>query len=229
MTPEVKLPLHEQVLLLALHDEKGTLHSAMVSFALAGAMMAELIARGVLRIEQHKKHRVLALNDHAAVDDPLLDDCMRLVEQAKRPQALSLWVARFAGIKDLKHRVAQRLVEAGILHESEDRVLWVFPRKVYPTAEPGPESQLVRALRQAIEADDDVDAGLGVVLAVTYHSGILAYVFEKGLLDARRQRIEEVSRQHEVAVATADAIQSAQDAAAMIAVGAATSIVASSG
>jgi golgi phosphoprotein 3 len=227
MTNPVNLALHEQLLLLALHDEKGTAHTSMFSYAIAGAIIAELLDTRRLRIEQHRRHATLVVANPSSTADPLLDECVQRVASAPRPAAVSTWVSRFAAIKELKERIADRLCHRGILKRSEDRVWWVFPRVVYPTADPAPEDQIVATLHDAIADDGEIDARTAIVVALAHSAGILPHVFDRALLEARAARIETMVRMTDVSGATKDAIEGAR--AAVMILGATTAVTPTSG
>lgn len=72
------LTLHEEVLLLVLKDEKGTLEWVAGNYqhVLAGAMIAELLLEERIRIEDSKKHLGKVLNI-SSLGDPVLDDVRR--------------------------------------------------------------------------------------------------------------------------------------------------------
>lgn len=223
MSAAAELFLHEQVLLLALHDDKGTVHDSMFSYAIAGAMVSELLLRGSLRVEQVKKKKMLVVGDPRPVGVPLLDECMDRVRSAKRRADISTWIGRIADTENLKHRVAERLYFMGVLRKEEGRILWVFPHVVYPTANPGPERRLVDDLRSAVVEDRDVDPRVAILIALTRGSGILPHVLDKKLLKSRKARVEALASMHQVGGATKEAIDAA--AAAMAAMIAATSAV----
>ena len=138
-------------MLLALRDDKGTLESkaSMHSFALGGALLAELSIHGRIRIDDTKKAMV-DVGDRHPLNEPVLDDCLERVVTAKRRARASTWVQRFANMKRLRHRVAAGLCRQGILRDDEDKVLLFFTRKVYPTIDPRPERDLLDRLRNEI-------------------------------------------------------------------------------
>ena len=55
-----ELRLHEQIMLLALRDEKGTLEfrAGMYPYALGGAILSELVLEGCIAIDEKSKGRV---------------------------------------------------------------------------------------------------------------------------------------------------------------------------
>jgi hypothetical protein len=224
MPAKIKLTLYEEILLLALDDRKGT--AAMDSGhanAMGGAILAELVLLGALRIATDKKKLVDA-EPGMQVDDPLLAECLALVQNAKRRKSAVDWVMKFAGVKDLKNRAARGLVTWGVLNESRDKVLGIFPRAIFPARDPGPEQALIERLRQAVLTDDDrVDERTLVVAVIANATSLLPKAIDKKLLKGRKVRLKQLAEGHLVGAATAEAVQAAQAvAAAMVAITAAT-------
>lgn len=225
MKASPELLLHEQVLLFALHDEKGTLHSAQVGFALGGAILAELLLRERIRIEEVKRSKLVEVTDPTPCGEPLLDECLERMHTAKRRGAISSWVARIAHIKNLRHRVAERLCRKGILRREEGRTLLVFSRVLYPTVDPSPEERLVEAVRKAVEGEGAVSPRLAILIALTYRTRILHHVLDRDLLKRRKSRLEALQDVDEASKAAGAAVQAAQAAATQAALMAATTTV----
>ncbi len=216
------LYLHEELLLLALRDEKGTVESraAMYQYAIGGAILTELQLAGAIEIEDGRKPFVNLVARHG-MDDPILAEALELVAKAKRRKRASDWVMRFANSKKLKERIAVRLCQRGILKDSEDKVLLIFRRRVFPTIDPGPERLIVERLRRAISGGAEVEPRTALLLALANASEMLKIHFEKRELKERKQRIEQITSGEVVGAATRRAVQAAQ-AAAIAAVTAAT-------
>jgi hypothetical protein len=219
------LRLHEQLMLIALKDEKGTVESkaGMVHLALGGAILSELVLAGCVEVDSGKKPLVtlLRVKDQR---DPVLNECLDLVASATRRRKAAAWVTRFAHVKRLRHRVAERLCRRGILKDSQDRILLLFTRKVYPTIDPVPERQLVDGMRGAIHSDGEIDdPRLAVLLALAHGTGMLAVHFDKQTLRSRKSRLERIAKGELVAGATMEAVRAAQ-AAVIVATTAATMI-----
>lgn len=214
---------HEQLMLLALRDDKGTLESkaSMHTYALGGALLAELSMQGRVAIEDTKKAMV-DIADQRPFGEPVLDECLDRVANAKRRARASTWVQRFANLKRLRHRVAAGLCRNGILRDDEDTVLLFFTRKVYPTIDPRPERELVAKLRDAVLGDSpQVEPDVALVVTVANATGLLAAHFDKSTLKRRKRRLHAIAEGDLVGAATKHAVQAAQQAA-MAAVSAAT-------
>ena len=216
-SPE-SLRLHEELMLLALKDEEGTIESGtMYQYAIGGAVLAELLLAGRIRLEARRKKQFAEVVDRSSTSEPLLDECLERIAGAKRSGSLQTWVGRLAGLKGLKHRVAQGLCRKGILRADEDKVLLIFTRKIYPELDPEPEQALIARLREAIFTETgNVDARTVVLVSLANAAGLLKPIFGRKNLKARKARIESVVNGDVLGSATKEAIQAMQ-AAVMVA------------
>jgi len=213
------LHLYEEIMLLALRDEEGTVASgAMYNYAVGGAILAELLLDQHLRIEKPKrKKKLVTLANPESVGDALIDECLERIASAKRRKRPEDWVSHFANIKQLKHRAAAQLCRRGILKADENKVLLIFTRKIYPEINPEPERRLIERLRRAIFTDtDQIDPRTVVLISLTNSTGILRVVFDKRELKARKKRIEQIANGEITGKAARDAIATMQ-AAVMVA------------
>jgi len=211
--------LHEEILLLALRDEEGTIASGtMYQYAIGAAILAELLLSKRIEVEQSGKRKLVNLVSPSLLGEPLIDQCLEKVISAKRRAVLQTWVSRFAGVKNLKHRVARQLCRRGILRTDEDKVLLLFTRKIYPEVNPGPERELIGRLRYAIFTDaGDIDPRTIVLLSLANSTGLLKVVFDKKELKGRKARIKQIVDGEITGKAATEAIQAMQ-AAVMVAV-----------
>lgn len=219
MLAKDELHLHEEIMLLALRDEEGTVASgAMYSYAVGGAILAELLLEQRLRIEEPKKNKKLVtLASREPAGDELIDECLERIAGAKRRKRPETWVSHFASIKQLKHRVATQLCRRGILQADEDKVLLLFTRRIYPEIDPAPERRLIERMRKAIFTDtNEIDPRTLVLISLANSTNILRVVFDKRQLKARKKRIERIVNGEVTGKAARDAIQAMQ-AAVMVA------------
>jgi hypothetical protein len=213
------LHLHEQVLLLALRNDKGTVAGGvMYQQAAGGAILAELILEGRLRAVTEGRSTYAVVQNRSSTGDGLLDECLRRVSEASRRGTLQTWVQRFAGVKRLKHRAAASLVEKGVLREEEDTVLLLFTRRIYPELDPAHERRIVERLERAIYSDTaPVDAATTVLVALAHHAGLLKANLDKKRLKTRKDRIKAITAGDAIGKATKKAIEAVQ-AAVLVAV-----------
>lgn len=206
--------LHEQLMLLGLRDEKGTLESkaSMYAYALGGAILTELSLNGRIRVGGDKKAFV-DLVDRSPLGEPVLDECLDRIVRTKRRARAVTWVQRFASTKRLRHRVAEGLCRRGILRADEDKVLLLFARRVYPTIDPGPERRLVDRLRSAIFSESTPDRETAIVVALANAAGLLAIHFDRRELRRRKDHLKHITERTPGGAAAKQAVQAAEHAA----------------
>jgi golgi phosphoprotein 3 len=228
LNPTHDLTFPEELLLLALCDDKGTVaFGSMLPYALAGGILTELMLARRVEIERKGKRELVTLRDDSPVGDPVLDDALERVGAARRRATAQSWVSRLASSKRLRERVAAGLCRLGVLEEREDRVLLLFRRRVYPTVNPEPERRLIARLRTAVlEAGDEVDPRTAVTIALADGVGLLNAVFTRAERREHKARIKALCEGLIVGRATREAIQAVQ--AMLIATTAAATVAISS-
>ncbi len=208
------LHLHEEITLLALRDKEGTMQaSSGYGYAAGGAMLAELLLTGRLGVDADSKRQWAKVLSSEATGDPILDECMDKVVTAKRRAVLQTWVSRFAGIRQLKVRIAERLCRKGILKADEDKVLWFFRRRIYPEVNPAPEKRLIERMRKAVTSGDrELDPRTVAIISLAKSTGLLKPALGKQLVQRRKARIEKIVKGDIAGKATQEAIAAMQAA-----------------
>ncbi len=218
-----KLHLYEEVMLLALKDREGKPElGSMYQYAIGGALLAELLAAGRVRLEGDKP-RVLVI-DSTPLGDTLLDKCLERIRTVKNPKKADDWVAAFASLKNLKHKAVAGLCARGILRQEEKKVLLFFTSKLYPQVDPCPEREVVERLRAAIfTRGASVEPRTVLLVALAGASDLLNMVFERKDLKAAGEEIERLVDSSPIGLATRKAVEAAQAAAISVATSAAIS------
>jgi len=211
--------LHEELLLLVLRDREGTvLPGTNYTYALGGAILAELLLTGRIAVEKGRKNKLVALVSEAPLGDPVVDECLGKVASARRRASLQTWVSRFAQVRQLKRRVAEGLCQRDILRVQQASVLMIFSRKVSPEINPAPEQAIVGRLESALFSEEqDVDARTVVLISLAHGTNILPVLFGKKRIKARKARITQLVNGEVTGKAARDAIE-AMEAAVMVAV-----------
>lgn len=216
MTDPKPLFLQEELLLLALRDEEGTISAAMYPYALAGAILAELMLHERIRVEDSKQKMVHVLDD-SSLGDTLLDECLATIAKTERPDSLADWVERFTAIRHLKDRVAEGLCDRGILRAEKGTFLFVFPKVTYPEVDHGPEGKILQRLQFAIFSEvEDIDTRTAVLLSLASSTGMLPTIFAPKELKPRQEHIDRVTQGEQVGQAAKEAIDAMQAALAMM-------------
>ena len=230
-----RLRVHQELLLLALHDDKGTLaFGQMQHVGLAGAVFAELLLDGRLRIVEERRRRktkqFVEVVDATRRGDSVMDAALLRLAGAKRRASPRDTVLRISRIKDLRHEVGRELARMGVVRATEEQLLLFFRRRVYPTLDPGPERELVQRLRTALEDPSaEVDDRTALLAALAHATSTLRALYDRKALKALKSRVEELgARAGAGADAAGEAIRAAQAAAVAATTAAVTAATAAS-
>lgn len=206
-----KLLLHEEIVLLALSDEKGTFSGGMFVYALAGAMVSELLLQEKITASQDKK-QIVKVRDRSPTGDPFLDELHKQIIESRKPRSLKDWVFKASSFKKLPHRVAEQLCQKGALKQDKKKVLWLFTRHIYPELDGSWEDAVCNRMA-AVMFDKNVlpDERTAVLIALANHSELLKPNFPKDKLRQHKARIKELAAGKLLAAgATQSAIEAVQ-------------------
>ena len=204
--------IYEEVLLLALRDEKGTIATTFPEQMIAGAVLAELLLDGHISIESGRK-QLVDIRNRKKSGDPVIDECLEKIRTAKRRATLKTWVNRLAGIKQLRHKAAMQLCKRKILRANEDKVLLLFKRRIYPEIDPVPEKQIIDRLRSAIFGNDaQLDPRTVILVSLASGTDLLGQTFGRKEIKAHKKRIEKISSGDLAGSATREVIAACQTA-----------------
>lgn len=206
----MQLKLYQEITLLALRDDKGTLSIDHLEQILAGAIIADLILEKRISISADKK-RFVDLHDASPSGDPLLDECLQKLCSAKRRARTITWVNRFAAIKRIHHKAAESLCHLGILKAETGKFLILFNRTVYPENNSEPERKIIARLEQAIfTKPDQLSAEDCILVSLAHAAGLLNQTFGRKRLKPYKARIKKISEGELAGEAVRAAIEAIQ-------------------
>lgn len=214
MNPEKPLLLHQELTLLALRDEEGTFQIGPgYDYAVGGAILAELLLNRRITVDDSKKTKYAKLLSSKPLGDRLIDECLQRLAQSPRRASLQTWVSRFAHVKKLRVRIGEQLCQRGILRADQDKILWLFTRKVYPEVDPVPERRLIARMRRALCSEaQTVDPRTVVLISLAKSADLLKAVFDRKTLQQRKARIEQIVRGEVAGSAAREAVEALQAA-----------------
>lgn len=208
------LYLHEEILLIALKDQKGTIDYRAGSFhhVLAGAIIAELLLADRIRMED-TKGKMVNVVDNSSIDNPVLNSVLTQMAEAKRRKPVQGWVMKLAITPKLKEHIAQSLCKKGILREEEANILWIFKTKKYPELNPEPEKALLDRIKTAIFTEqENVDERTSILISLAYRSNLLSIAFSNKDLRKNKKRIEKIINGELIGKTTDEVIKATQAA-----------------
>jgi golgi phosphoprotein 3 len=210
MTNPKPLFLYEEIMLLALSNDKGTILTSYPEYNISGAILAELLLEHRISIDRTQK-QLVTISNPELIGDPIIDECLEKMVAEKSHVSLQTWTSRFAGIKDLNKKVARQLCNRGILRADEDKVMFFFKRNVYPEVNPAPEQEIIDRVRTAIFTDEEhIDPRTVVLISLANSTNMLNEIFECKEVANRKQRIEQIVNGEITGKATEEIIAACQ-------------------
>ena len=209
----------EDLLLLLLDDEKGTLTgSAYPQTALGGAVLTELALTGAVAVEE-KKGVWRSTRVHAVPGAEPGDGVLRTAYDvvAERPRGAQDLVTRLG--KGLQEQLAERLAVRGVLERRESRAFGLIPRTRWPALDMQREDDVRRHLTAALVQGAQPDERTAALVALLSAIDKAHKVVEHEGMPAKevRRRAKEIAEGAWAAKAVRDAINASIAAVAAVA------------
>jgi hypothetical protein len=202
----MKLTLAEELLLLSLRDDKGTVlcsASMGLPFGLAGAVLMELALKEKIRVEGKK----LVAATTGDTGDAILDECLAELRTAAKPKTVQSWISRLGDRKSIRQAFLDRLVQKNILRREEHRILWVFPAERFPTSNPLEELEVRRRLRKAAFTATSPEARTRYLVSLVRACDLVGEVFpDRDERKNAKQRFAELAKEEMFGKAVADQV-----------------------
>ena len=205
------LTMAEELLLLGLHDEKGTVLTAAslgMTYGLAGAMIIDLAQAGLVRIEG----KDLVASPRGSARDEILDEVLEGVRSSPKVRSLGHWVGHFGRSGKFKKRFLARLAGKGIVAHEEGRFLGIFPTSRYPQLDPRPEAAVRERLRAGIMGAASPGEREGALISLVHACDLVGVLFEKGERREAKAKAKEISRRQPIGSAVARAVEAVRAA-----------------
>ncbi|MGY0389224.1 GOLPH3/VPS74 family protein [Nocardioides sp. WG-D5] len=184
----------EDLLLLVLDDEKGTLASSWVQQALGGAILTELVMTGSARVMPTSgltPAKAVAVPGHRP-DEPVLAAAYDSL--AAKPLAAQNAVTDLG--KGLHEALAARLCDRNILKRRDEKILGIFPRTTWPAADSTHENAVRGQLVAVLVQGATPDARTGQLIALLSSIDLAHKVVDTRTVGAGavKKRAKEIAR-----------------------------------
>lgn len=184
--------LAEALLLLALDDERGTVHGAAAAgldYGLAGALLMQLTLDGRLSLDG--RHLLATGADNG---DPLLDDVLATI-RARPGKTVAHWVQGLPTMmRPLRQRLLQRLVARGTLEKRQRRVLLIFRQTVHPEHDGRIEHDIRRHLDDVVLRGAEADAPIRALLQLAVACHVTHALYTRKQRETLKQRLDAFRR-----------------------------------
>ncbi len=208
------LTIAEKLLLLALHDEKGTvLPSASTSllYGLSGALLMELTFNKKLYVKEEN----LLVSDTTPTGNDIVDEALHIIKQSKKDKNAEHWVSALStGIKNLQERLLDRLVQEGILRKEERRILWVIPVTQHPLQRSEVEEEIREQIRAALLYTQTPSPQVAMLISLVTACDLMAELFSHEELKRATERAKVIAEECLVSETVSDAVSSVDAAVA---------------
>jgi Golgi phosphoprotein 3 len=187
------LTLYEELFLLAFHEDKGKLIPATTDnlpVGLAGAILAELVLNGRLRVEEN--HR-LELQDATPTQDEILDAALEKIQSSERPRKVAYWVNQLnEKPKRLFEQLEESLEAKGILLRDESSFISLPAQNELDGQNASARYWLKRRLRGLALTDQDVELRGLALLNLVQACDFTDLIFTKDERKMARRRTYEL-------------------------------------
>ncbi|AHF05953.1 GOLPH3/VPS74 family protein [Desulfitobacterium metallireducens] len=207
------LDLSEELLLLAVHEEKGSIPfdaSNKIDFCLAGALLIELELMN--RVKADKK--TLQVINRTSTGNSRLDTLLNLIDHSKKVRSPSYWITKSKGtFKHLRHEYLEQLVNQGILREEERQIFWIFPSTAYPLRDTLLKREIRDRVRLVILREETPSPRTARLIALVHACGLTNTIFDKEERKDARKKVKALAKEDLLVQAIIKTIQGSNSGA----------------
>ena len=183
----------EEIMLLLLRDEDGRFIQVptwAVDYALAGAVLMDLAMENRIDTDLHN----LILINPTPVGDDILDPILAEIAGGGNHDT-RYWVEQVSRHgSELREKSLNRLVAKGILEREEDRFLWVFRSRRYPSIDGSVEREVKLRILNVLFSDEIPDPRDQMIICLADACGIFPCLLSRQEHSRAADRIAQVSQ-----------------------------------
>ena len=183
----------EEIILLLLNDGDGRFARVpkwSLDYALAGGVLMDLALEN--RIDTDLQNFILI--DDTPTGDNLLDPTLADIAAGK-DRSTNFWLEHTADRADsIREEALSRLIDGGILEVEDDRFLWVFRSRRYPSTDGTAEREVKLRIMGVLFSDEIPSPRDVVIICLADACGIFKGLLSRRELDNVADRIEQVRR-----------------------------------
>ncbi len=184
----------EEIMLLVLDDKGGKFADVpmlSLSYALVGGVLMDLALEG--RIDTDPEQFVMI--DPSPLGDDLLDPVLARIVRSTKTRDTHYWIEEtLKHVSAIRERSLARLIERGILHQEDDRFLWVFQTRRYPVIDDRTIRDVKLRIKGVLFSDEIPDVRDIVIISLSDGCGILESLLSSQELKSVAGRIEQVCK-----------------------------------
>ena len=199
----------EEIILLLLRDEEGRFIQVptwSIDYAIAGAVLMDLAMENRIDTDLHN----LILIDDTPIGDAILDPVLSEIAGGGNHDTRH-WVEYVSKSgSSIREQVLARLVEKGILENQDDRILWVFRSRRYPSIDGTVEREVKLRILNVLFSDEIPDPRDQMIICLADACGIFPRLLSRQEHTSAADRIALVSKMDLIGQAMSQAIHDIQ-------------------
>jgi len=201
------LTVAEEMLLLVLDDKSGTFITEPdinINYALAGAVLADLALKGRIEADPDK----LFVLESKPTGDDVQDAVLARIAESDEVQDTAYWVAEIGQRgEEVREHLLTRLVDRGILKRVEEKVLWVFETRRYPTVDGREEHEVKKRIMDTLLSEGSPSHKDAVIISLADSCNLFRQMLADRELENLRSRIEMIADSEAIGVAVGETIR----------------------
>ena len=187
--------------------------NASFGCAVAGAVLMDLAF--AYRIDTDPK--ALVVNDPTPTGNPMLDDTLAKIAAQGSESDTRTWI-RVLSVEDapaIREQALESLVARGIVQVREERVMWAFRTRRYPTIDGNVEQEVKLRIGEVLFSEDIPDPRDVALIGLVDACDILDEIFPSKDMEQCRPRIDQLRKMDLIGRELANAISDIEHTVAM--------------
>ena len=217
------LTFYEEIMVLLLHDENGTflpVSEHTLNRALTGAVLMDLAFTNRIDTDPEK----LVVINSTPTGDSLLDRTLAPIAGENSVADSRAWIETLSAEEasashdvTIRATALEKLVERGVLQRQEEKFLWVFRSRRYPTIDGKIEQEAKKRISDVLFSDEIPDRRDGALICLVGSCNVLRTIYSKREIDRVEPRIEQIRKMDLIGREMAGAIADIERAIAIAA------------
>ena len=184
------LTFAEEILLLTLDDEDGVMlpiRESTMEYVLTGAVLMDLAFANRIDTDPER----LMVIDPSPTGNPMLDRALERITASGETKDAKGWIETLSRTEAeaIRETALSQLVERGILERRDEKFLWVFRSRRYPTIDGRAEREAKLRITGVLLSDDMPDPRDIALIALADVCNILREIFTDREIGRAEDRI----------------------------------------
>ena len=192
------LNLMEELLLLAIDDDKGKIlssSSCALPYGLRGALLLELFLAEKIDVVDKK---IVVINKNNTGNE-VLDNALNIIDTYHKQKTVKFWITKLTSkMKELRKDLLNQLISKGILEQQDKKVLWVIPATRYPTKNPVIENRVRKRIIGIVLHNEKLDERSSMLISLINACELIKEVFPKDNLKDAKKKIKNIIQDEKV-------------------------------